>query len=80
MQCWPDTVSWNVTVHISGDIIDITVASSVSPLVQETGEMTVVRAAVVLASLLAASCSSLRIRRDTACDEVMAAFDTCTEA
>ena len=40
--------------------------------------MAVVRAAV-LASLLA-SCSSLRIRRDTACDEVMAAFDTCTEA
>ena len=38
MQCWPDTVSWNVTVHISGDIIDITVASSVSPLVQETQE------------------------------------------
>ena len=37
-------------------------------------------AAVVLASLLAASCSSLRIRRDAACDEVMAAFDTCTEA
>ena len=42
--------------------------------------MAVVRAAVVLATLLAASCSSLRIRRDTACDEVMAAFDTCTEA
>ena len=41
--------------------------------------MAVVRAAV-LASLLAASCTSLRIRRDTACDEVMAAFDTCTEA
>ena len=79
MQCRPDTVSWNVTVRISGDIIDITVASSVPPLVQDTGEMAVVRAAV-LASLLAASCSSLRIRRDTACDEVMAAFDTCTEA
>ena len=80
MQCWPDTVSWNVTVHISGDIIDITVASSVPPCPGDTGEMAVVRAAVLLASLLAASCSSLRIRRDTACDEVMAAFDTCTEA
>ena len=79
MQCWPDTVSWNVTVRISGDIIDITVASSVPPLVQDTGEMAVVRAAV-LATLLAASCTSLRIRRDAACDEVMAAFDTCTEA
>ena len=75
-------MSWNVTVRISGDIIDITVASSVQfpPCPGDTGEMAVVRAAVLLASLLAASCSSLRIRRDTACDEVMAAFDTCTEA
>ena len=72
MQCWPGAVSWNVTVHVSGDITDITVASSA-----DTGEMAVV---LLLASLLAAPCTSLRIRRDAACDEVMAAFDTCTEA
>ena len=47
------------------------------PRCSDTGEMAVV---LLLASLLAAPCTSLRIRRDAACDEVMAAFDTCTEA
>ena len=50
---------------------------SLPPRCSDTGEMAVV---LLLASLLAAPCTSLRIRRDAACDEVMAAFDTCTEA